>query len=108
MNTELFNILSKGEEYFYTVIKAQYKRATPNSLNDELADAYDKLTGEKINRNWNCNSCNYNSFLKMAKLYYQLKEQVSVKNEPDLKTNELKSNVTNNEIKKPKGRPKKK
>lgn len=104
-NKEQLELLKEAEEYFYTVIKAQYKRGTPITLNDKIADIYDSLGEDKINRNWNCNTCIYNAFKKIGELYYESLNIVQVEKEPVLKMKELKTNVTNNETKK-RGRPK--
>lgn len=70
LTKEQLEIYKKAHNHFDTVINKQYKLATPQTLDNELADIYEEVTNEKLKRNWSCNRCCYNAYKKMGKLYY--------------------------------------
>lgn len=105
--------LAVAEQNFYTAVKENYKRGTMQTINNLVADEYEKTTGEKLNRNWNCGACCLNNFKTVGRLYFESKEYwkeqekniVQTETEPALKTKELEKTVAKNN--KPKGgRPK--
>ena len=57
--------------HFYTAVNLQYKNNTSAKLNDEVADIYEKATGEIVSRNWACGHCAYELFRKAGLLYYK-------------------------------------
>ena len=62
--------------HFYTAVNLQYKNNTSAKLNDEVADIYEKATGEVVSRNWACGHCAFELFRKAGVLYYNsLKKQ---------------------------------
>ena len=101
--------LSVAESYFSTAVYANYKRGTMMSLNELIADIYEKTTGEKVSRNWTCANCCLNNYKMIGKLYFESKEKleaVGKEPEPTVNNNELGEKAANSA--KPKGRPKKK
>ena len=112
-NEKQLNELRPYEHHFYTATKENYKRATPSTLNDKIADLYQEVTGNKLNRNWTCGTCVLNAFKAVGELYYQSLEALKVSKEPEpspVKA-EPEKTVANDENKpKPKkaGRPKSK
>ena len=63
-------LLSKYEPVFYTVTYQQYKRGTTAKQNEFIADMLENVTGKPANRNYSCNSCLYNLWLSVARIYY--------------------------------------
>lgn len=63
--------LKKAETYFYTATKENYKRASTSSLNNLVADIYEKVTGNRVNRNWTCGTCVLNCYKAAGALYYE-------------------------------------
>ena len=55
--------------HFDTVLDSGFKRGTPDSLNNAVADIYDEATGEKISRNFGCKVCCFNLYKKAGTLY---------------------------------------
>lgn len=109
-NEKQLNELRPYEHHFYTATKENYKRATPSTLNDKIADLYQEVTGNKLNRNWTCGTCVLNAFKAVGELYYQSLEVLQKEPEPTPTDAESQKTVANDENKpKPKkvGRPKK-
>lgn len=67
---EQIELLKPYEQYFRTVIKAKYKRATSSHVNDIVANIYEEATGEILQRNWSCPNCIFEIFKKCGELYY--------------------------------------
>ena len=63
-------LLSKYEPVFNTVTYQQYKRGTTAKQNEFIADMLENVTGKPANRNFSCNSCLYNLWLSVARIYY--------------------------------------
>ena len=63
-------LLSKYEPVFNTVTYQQYKRGTTAKQNEFIADMLENVTGKPVNRNFSCNSCLYNLWLSVARIYY--------------------------------------
>ena len=63
-------LLSKYEPVFNTVTYQQYKRGTTAKQNEFIADMLENVTGKPANRNYSCNSCLYNLWLSVARIYY--------------------------------------
>lgn len=63
-------LLSKYEPVFYTVTYQQYKRGTTAKQNEFVADMLENVTGKPANRNFSCNSCLYNLWVSVARIYY--------------------------------------
>lgn len=82
-NKKQIEQLQPYETHFHTVIYAKYKRATSSRVNDFVANLYEDVTGEILDRNWSCATCVYNIFEKCGKLYYE-----SIKNESNKKITE--------------------
>lgn len=62
--------------HFYTAVNLQYKNNTSAKLNNEVADIYEKATGEIVSRNWACGHCAFELYRKAGVLYYKsLKKQ---------------------------------
>lgn len=66
--------LQVAENYFNTVIKSAYKRATGGKLDTLVADLYDKATGGKIARNFSCGICSFNMYKQVGEKYFADKE----------------------------------
>lgn len=75
------------EPHFNTVIKAQYKIATPTKDNEYVASIYEEATSEKLYKNWGCNKCVFDIFKKIGNLYFEsinyLEKQKEISNEND-------------------------
>ena len=63
--------LKKVEGHFYTSVNLQYKNNTSREENDMVADLYERVTGEKVSRNWACPRCVYDLFRKAGLIYYK-------------------------------------
>lgn len=63
-------LLSKYEPVFNTVTYQQYKRGTTAKQNEFVADMLETVTGKPANRNFSCNSCLYNLWVSVARIYY--------------------------------------
>ena len=63
-----------AENHFYTTIQSGFKRGTPISYDNEIADIYENATGTKVDRGFTCKSCCYNFYKKAATLYYDTKK----------------------------------
>lgn len=61
-------------DHFYTVANFQYKNNSSAKLDTEVADIYEKATGESVSRNWACGHCSYELYLKAGRLYYASKK----------------------------------
>ena len=66
-------------DHFYTVVNFQYKNNSSAKLDTEVADIYEKATGESVSRNWACGHCSYELYLKAGKLYYASKKEAAEK-----------------------------
>lgn len=64
---------------FYTAVNLQYKNNTTAKLDSEVADIYEKATGEHVSRNWACGHCSFELYLKAGKLYYASKDEAGKK-----------------------------
>lgn len=83
-----------GAEYHFTTITlSQFKRGTPLSYDNEIADMYDKATNTKIDRNWSCKSCAYHSYKKIADLYFESKKYYA-KKEKEKEEKEAEKEIT--------------
>ena len=58
-------------EHFETAVKHQYKLGTPVEMNNLVADLYEKVTGQKLSRNWSCGHCGFNAYKKAGELYFK-------------------------------------
>ena len=76
-------LLSKYEPVFYTVTYQQYKRGTTAKQNEFIADMLENVTGKPANRNYSCNSCLYNLWLSVARIYYSSVEALKNNNVSD-------------------------
>ena len=70
-------LLSKYEPVFNTVTYQQYKRGTTAKQNEFIADMLENVTGKPANRNFSCNSCLYNLWLSVARIYYSSVEALN-------------------------------
>lgn len=107
---EQIELLKPYEQYFRTVVKAKYKRATSSHVNDIVANIYEDTTGEILQRNWNCPHCTFEIFKKCGELYYRSLEYYTA--EESGKTEQKKVKTEQNETEQPKrsnkvGRPRK-
>ena len=73
-------LLSKYEPVFNTVTYQQYKRGTTAKQNEFIADMLENVTGKPANRNFSCNSCLYNLWLSVARIYYSSVEALNNNN----------------------------
>lgn len=70
-------LLSKYEPVFNTVTYQQYKRGTTAKQNEFIADMLETVTGKPANRNFSCNSCLYNLWVSVARIYYSSVEALN-------------------------------
>lgn len=64
----------KADYHFTTIIQSAFKRGTSLAYDNEVANIYEKATGKKIERNWNCKACAFNTYKQIAQLYFQSKK----------------------------------
>lgn len=83
--------------YFDTVLDSDFKRGTPDSLNNAVADIYDEATGEKISRNFGCKVCCFNLYKKAgtlyrsSKAYYDTQQKIKMQKAREAKKNNTKT-----------------
>lgn len=70
-------LLSKYEPVFNTVTYQQYKKGTTAKQNEFIADMLETVTGKPANRNFSCNSCLYNLWVSVARIYYSSVEALN-------------------------------
>ena len=63
--------LEKVSGYFYTAVNLSYKNNTTVEENNMVADLYERVTGEKVHRNWACPRCVFELYRKAGKIYYE-------------------------------------
>lgn len=63
--------LEKVRGHFYTAVNLSYKNNTTKEENDMVADLYERVTGEKVNRNWACPKCTYDLFRKAGEIFFK-------------------------------------
>lgn len=58
------------EGHFFTSLNLNYKNATNNDENNTVADLYERVTGEKVDRRFACPKCVFELYRKVARIYY--------------------------------------
>lgn len=66
---ENYDALYDAEIHFISACRGGYIKNTPRWLTDQVADIWEKATGEKVRRNWNCSSCVLNLYYLIGKKY---------------------------------------
>lgn len=59
--------------HFYTAVNLQYKNNTSAKLDTEVADIYERASGDVVSRNWACGHCSFELYRKAGNLYYASK-----------------------------------
>lgn len=72
LNLEQFKRLVPLEEYFATITKGQYKRASTTKEDNIIVEILKEL-GLPTSRT-TCAKCVYNMYQRLSKLYYEFKE----------------------------------
>ena len=111
------NYLKDLEIYFYTSVKANYKRGTTREQTLKCFDVLDQVEGKKTSRNYTCGTCVLNAFKKLGQMYFDSIEyyktqeaQETTQEEPkeeEVDTNTTEEKITEEKPKKKAGRPKK-
>lgn len=76
-----YNMLKKYEDYLSSAYHTSTMRSMPHSVQDELYDLYERITGKHMYRNYSCPNCQIKIAKDVAKLFYDYKymlEDVSV------------------------------
>lgn len=60
--------------HFYTAVNLSYKNNTSAKMDTEVADIYEKASGQSVSRNFACGHCSYELYLKAGNLYYRTLE----------------------------------
>lgn len=113
---EEYDVLYEAQIHFINVRTNNCIKNCPRWLCDQVANVWENKTGEKVQRNWSCNSCVFNFFnivgkhyMADMKLYEKEEKEKEVFNDDSVFTPG--ENVVNNEQEeqpiKRKGRPKK-
>lgn len=71
--------LKVAEEYFDSSVHYGYKRCSPRTMDEMVADVYEATGGEKIRRNWGCSVCSFNAYKKIGEHYYASIEKLNSK-----------------------------
>lgn len=66
---ENYDALYDAEIHFISACRGGYIKNTPRWLTDQVADIWDKTTGENVRRNWNCSGCVLNLYNMVGKKY---------------------------------------
>ena len=66
---EDYKALYDAEIHFISACRGGYIKNTPRWLTDQVAEIWEKATGEKVRRNWNCSSCVLNLYYLIGKKY---------------------------------------
>ncbi len=70
------------EEHLNTAYKLGFKRSTPISDNDIVADILEAASGQKYARNWNCSHCLYKVWSDAGKNYFETLAALKKSDEP--------------------------
>lgn len=68
--------LKIAEEYLSTTYYCKYKRCSPAACNKVVEDVWYEHTGEILNTNWSCGTCAYNTYRKVAEVYFKTIESM--------------------------------
>lgn len=58
------------EGHFFTAVNLNYKNNTNSEENNTVADLYERVTGEKVDRRFACPKCVFDLYKKCGKIYY--------------------------------------
>lgn len=82
--------------HFYTAVNLQYKNNTSAKLDTEVADIYERASGDVVSRNWACGHCSFELYRKAGNLYYASKGKEEEKPKGDAGVSETKKNKPKN------------
>lgn len=121
---EQFDALYDARIHFESIIKYNTIKNCPRWLVEKVADIFDEAKNGKVHRNWNCNTCVFNFMGMVGKLYFEdeniylnednvkkddvQNEEVFTDGEQTENTEQIKEEDVKVEVKKSRGRPKKK
>lgn len=96
---EEMKILEPLEPHLHTAYKMGFKRPSPVSDNETVADIYEAAGGKKLPRNWSCGACLYKIWYEAARIYYQTKEAMEKEAQEPKKVSGRKRKKDGKEIK---------
>lgn len=70
LSIEDLEIYKNHEREFTTSLYYDYKRNTSSKDCLQLAEIYEKVTGQSVTRNFSCASCQLTLFKQLARLYF--------------------------------------
>ncbi len=63
--------LKEAEDYFRTMVYANYKRNTPRALDEKIHQIYMEATGSPFQINYSCSACIGKLYKLVGKLYFE-------------------------------------
>ena len=97
------NALSFYEDAFKTAIENEYYRGMTSGVLNKLNDIFERVTGVRHKGSWSCPHCTIRFIQQLGKIYFDEKKRLKELVSPKVTRTE---NVTNSELKRKPGRPK--
>ena len=59
------------EGHFFTSVNLNYKNSTTKEENEIVAELYERVSGEKVSRNFACPKCVFDLYRKAGLIYFK-------------------------------------